>query len=220
MKVNSINILSVLIILILAGSISLPVYLGVQSFLYGFKEGLESAESDKPMKFEDATFDVAFNPQVSVIYQQNDSITFKSGDTYPFVIMRGLVSVPDKKVANTRSIVNVIVNIAIFALFIALVVDLIKFVVNVNRGVYFESKNMKRLCRFGCYLLIMAALECVGGICDDYFLSTLNLKLTGYFISSYWNIPFGTTLLGLLALMMANVWQRAISIKEEQELTI
>ena len=55
---------------------------------------------------------------------------------------------------------------------------------------------------------------------EDYMLSNLSLNLDGYTISSYWELPWDTMLLGLLALLMAQVWSYGLQLKEDQALTI
>lgn len=222
-RFNVINLLCALIIVILTGSIAMNLFVGIESFVYGFQAGYKAADEgldgDKnPVNV--TIFDVAFNPDTSRIYSTTDSITFQDGNRYPLVMTRGMITVPDKRVDPASSIVRLIVNLASIALFIALIVELIKFVIVINKGRYFEIKNLRRLQRFGVYLLVLAFLECVGGICDDIIFSTLNLKLDGYLLSTYWSIPWGNALMGLLALMLAQIWKKGIYLKEEQELTI
>lgn len=222
-RFNVINLLCALIIVILTGSIAMNLFVGIESFVYGFQAGYKAADEGlegdaNPVNV--TIFDVAFNPETSRIFSSTDSITFKDGNSYPLVMTRGLINIPDKKVNPLSSIVRLVVNLASIAIFIALIVELIKFVIVINKGHYFEIKNLRRLQRFGIYLLVLAFLECAGGICDDLIFSTLNLKLDGYLLSTYWSIPWGNTLMGLLALMLAQIWKKGISLKEEQELTI
>lgn len=99
-------------------------------------------------------------------------------------------------------------------------IEFIKFIININKGYIFDNKNVKRLKRFSYYLISISVLKCVAGVIEDCLFSQLGLEMDGYSISSYWLLPWGTLLLGLLSLLMAQVWSRGIEMKEEQELTI
>ncbi len=78
-------------------------------------------------------------------------------------------------------------------------------------GVMFilSARSPKEILRFA----IITSIE-------DYMFSQLGFTIPGYQLSTFWTIPWGSLLMGLLAMLMAQIWSRGLEMKEEQELTI
>lgn len=221
MKKTSINLLCILIISILGFSIIVPAFMLGKFFVAGFKDGYENAMTGaqyEPDYLE--SVDVAFNPDINTIIHGNDSITMKNGDEFPYMITRASVLIPPQKVDSSVSWIPLTLYILCFVLFILFVVQFIKFIMNINKGKFFDEKNVKRLKRFSCYLISIALLKCVAGFTEDRMFDNLGFEIEGYSLSSYWEFPWATLLFGSPFLLMAQVWSSAIMMKKENDLTI
>lgn len=227
MKKTSINILCILIILTIGCSIVAPAFKFSNIFISGFMAGWQQASSpieDMGNRMDaianSLPLDVAFMPDIDTLMLGNDSITFSDGNRYPIIYDRASILVPDKEIPAYLSVTPTILYLACFVLFIFLAIEFIKFVVNINKGLIFDIKNVKRLKRFAYYLISITILKSAAGIIDDLTLSNFGLSIKGYSLTSCWSFPWATLILALLALLMAQVWGRGLEMKEEQELTI
>lgn len=229
MKKTYINALCILIIVILAGSILAPAFYLGNAFLAGWTSGMDQSgvSSDELNKINDnnsldayVPIDICFNADLRTVISSQDSLMFDNGETYPLVLSRGTVMVPEEKWGMELSWLTLSLYILSFVLFVLLMIEFIKFIININKERIFVPKNVVRLRRFGWYLISIAGLRCAAGIIEDRMFSNLGLTLSGYDPSSYWAFPWGNLLIGLLALLMAQVWARGLEMKEENELTI
>lgn len=228
-KKTSINILCILIILLITGSVVTPMlYLG-EVFFAGFQEGYtqktaldngEISETDIYNPSEVDLVDMYFKPDLSKLIHSTDSITFNNGKTYEMIHMRGTVIIPAENQGTNYSWIVNILYIICLVLYMLLLIQFIRFIVNINRGNIFDNKNVTRLRRFALYLISISVIKCINGLIEDNMLSTMHLHLDGYSLSTYWEMPWDTMLLGLLALLMAQVWSYGLQLKEEQSLTI
>ena len=215
--------------MLITGSVLTPMlYLG-EVFLAGINDGYEQGNnveninlSDKKAyePYETNMVDLNFKPEISTLMHSSDSITFNNGDKFQIIQSRSVLIVPkDKWIANYNWGVDIL-YLACLVLYVLLLVQFIRFIININRGNIFDSKNVTRLRRFAWYLISISVLKCAAGLIEDYMLSKLDLHIDGYSLSSYWEMPWDTMLLGLLALLMAQVWSYGLQLKEEQSLTI
>ncbi|MDE6804725.1 MAG: DUF2975 domain-containing protein [Muribaculaceae bacterium] len=221
MKKTSINLLCVLIIVTIGLSLVMPVYYIGYSFGYGFAESIKNdnpliTESTIPMK----GYDMAFNPDIELFLHPVDSVRAADGVTYPAVIQRAEVFVPADTYMTVSSVGTLILNILSMLMGITVLIAFIKFVYNINKEHIFEHKNVRLLRLLGTLLIFMALCSTASGLLDDHILSRIGFELQGYSVSTYWTIPWTTLIIGLAALLMAQVWARGIDLKEEQALTI
>lgn len=179
------------------------------------------SESGKEYNPDDYTIiDMAFVPEVKTMLQTTDSIRFANGEKYPMVMTRASVSVPATATGGSIWWLSVVIYIGCMVLFVLFIIQLIKFVVNINKGNIFVKKNATRLHRMAWYLISISLLRIIAGSIDDMIFSNLNLQLDGYSLSTFWTIPWSSLLCGLLALLIAEAWKQGIVMKEEQSLTI
>lgn len=201
------------------------LYIG-GAFFSGVKEGLTTTDNGKknlniaPEDYDLHLIDVNFDPKWATIVGTADSITFDNGEKIKMIHLRGGLLVPDKKWEDNYYVVINVLNILCVLLYISLLIQFVRFIININKGNIFDQKNISRLRKFAWYLISISVIKCMAGIIDDFRLSKLSLELDGYSLSTYWEMPWDTMLLGLLALLMAQVWSYGLQLKEDQALTI
>lgn len=224
MKKTSINLLCVLIIAILAGSILLPAAMASYYFVAGMLANAETTAEVAPQP--DTVIDtsslvvIAMQPGREKLAAPTDTIKFDDGREFPAVITSANIYVPDAEMQSNLDTVSLICTILSTICLILLIIELIKFMISINKGQIFNSLNVKRLRRFGIYLILIAAIECMSGLFQENSIVSMGLELEGYDITALWSIPWQHLLLGFLALLMSQVWAYGLSLKEEHELTI
>lgn len=221
MKRTSINILCILILVALSGSVLLPVFYMGYSFGMGFARGWQDTpDVSQSVAQPRDNFDLAFNPDIELVLAPKDSVRMADGNVYPAIIERASVLIPADPATGVSSWVSATLSILTIVIGIAVLYTFIRFVVNINKGHVFEDSNVRLLRWVGSLLLVCGGTQIAEGIVNDYRLSQTGIALDGYSISTYWAIPWGTIIFGLLSLLMAQVWARGIAMKREQELTI
>ncbi|MEZ3532679.1 MAG: DUF2975 domain-containing protein [Muribaculaceae bacterium] len=228
MKKTSINILCIFIIAILASSVITPAYYICTVFISGVKSGYsqyqghisETASLDSYKPTQTVPVDLSFSPDIPTMLAGSDTITIGNSEHYPLTFTRATIHVPSEKWGESLSNVTILIYVACFVLFVLLMVQFIKFIININKGEIFVRRNVTLLRRFAWYLLSIAIMKCIAGLIEDYMFSQLGFTIPGYQLSTFWTIPWGSLLMGLLAMLMAQIWSRGLEMKEEQELTI
>lgn len=220
MKKTSINILCILIIGILSVSVLLPAYYIGAGFTDGVRAGLEL--SSKNLEIDDFShpIDVNFESDSEMMIQPRDTITFDDGRSLPVIVRRAYVLIEDSKLPHAPVYIGEIAFLLSLVCLILLIIQFVKFIVNINRGKIFVEDNIKRLRRVSYYLIGISLLNVIVGLSQEYLVHSTGLTLEGYSISAFWALPFSNLLLGLLALLVAQVWSRGIELEEEVKFTV
>ncbi len=207
----------------LIASVLVPGYALVGGFSEGFKDGVNAkanARPGEPVEMPGIPVEVIVNsiePYTDVL---QDTLTTDDGHRFPIRINKATVSVPTSNYTLGVMLIVALCITAFGVMLIMFAIQLVKFVVNINRGIIFDKINVKRLKKIGIFLLIMAMLQIAVGLAEDYAVSGMNVTFKGMSLTSYWTIPWSETLLGIMSLLIAQVWSRGVQMKEEQELTI
>lgn len=221
MKKTSISILSILIIAILAALVFTPVYQMGKIFIAGIEAGYEQADAENAYNPDEMSqIDVAFIPQIETVLEGSDSIQFSNGEKYPVIMTRASILVPDNEWSGAKAWVTLAIYFVCLVIFVLFIIELVKFVVNINRGNIFVKKNVKRLNHVAIYLISLSILRILAGCLDDMMFNQLGLELDGYKLTTFWSFPWSSLLCGMLSLLIAQVWSRGIEMQEEQSLTI
>ena len=219
MKKISINTLCIIIIAILATNVLTVCWDSADAFMAGWNSGM-TAEEDSHIEFS-TPFRMKVIREGSSRFSPTDTIYLDDGRVYAAMVDRATVLLPSHDVPLAAEVVNAIAILASFVLLILLIIQFVKFIININRGQIFEFKNIRHLRRFGIYLLAIAFLQCFVGLYNDYILSRLNLTDdTGLALADAWTMPWSDFLFGCLALLMAQIWTRGLKMRELQDLTI
>lgn len=213
MKKTTVNLLCILIIGILSCSIIVPGINISQAFIKGYNDGVDSEIVYTPVR-------VSYKVTDSEYFHPDKNIKSADGETYPFSSHSGILMVHDNKIPNWYFGVTLASFIAELVLFILLIVEFLQFIININHNRLFDHRNVKRLRRFGIYLIFIALLQCVLGICDDSVVNSLNISDSTVSLEASWGFPWGNLLIGMIALLMSQIWSIALEMKKEQDLTI
>lgn len=212
--------LNILCVLVLA--------LMIASFVSGyffFQVGVNEADrdtgkystADTPPVTDVVTVSMMPHPNRDIALKMTNEVTGKEVNVWPVQL---IVEKDDAQPASTvASLTNGIIT---FLCLIAIVVALftfVGFILRVNHGSIFDSTNISYLRICGFCLLIFGFL--------DIGVSTYAAWHEGqYFrLANYSNMPFADLnitcpMLGLISLVVAQVFAMAKKMKEEQELTI
>lgn len=216
MKRAAINILSILIVAIVALSVIVPAI----GFGYGVAEGWKTQSATPGQESIATPMGVSFSPVTGKLFNPNDTLTVDDGRKFPLVVTEAMVYVQPKSFPEAAEIISMLCVIGSFACFIAFAIVFVKFIIGINKGEIFVKRNARRLRKIAWFLIAMALLDVVAGALQESIVSSYALTLGGYVINANWTLPWSTLLLGLISMLMAEVWARGIFLKDEQDLTI
>jgi len=213
------NILCVIVLLVLSYSVlEMTYYVGM-----GIKLGLEKGFSeavDKKEKEEITNLQIVqlmpkdFGGAILIDSVYNE----KSGEYVPASYGQMIVSV-DTQPGILSRVVSALLLLADYVVIIWAVVLFIRLIVSINRSDIFNWKNVRRLRRLGILLIIS-----FGCTFFSAFLSLHNVEkvfsVSGYSLSMTDMVHITSLVLGLSALIVAEVFAIGLRMKEEQDLTI
>ena len=200
------NILCVIVLLVLGYSVLETTYyvgLGIKA---GIEKGFDSKIDAKVPK------DLGGDILIDSVYNE------KTGEYVPAAYGQMIVSVNTQPSVLSR-IVSLLILILNYVAIVWAVVLFIRLIVSINKSDIFNWKNVRRLRRLGVLLII-------GFVCTFLlaFLSFHNVEkvfsVTGYSLSMADMVHITSLVLGISALIVAEVFAIGLKMKEEQELTI
>lgn len=211
-----------MIFIVILSSLVQPLYDFGYSFGQGLRAGIEAAETNTTTILDNhSVLSVEFLPKTDKIISNPDKLTLLNSDEdLNFIIEQGSIYVSDDCIPMWISLLETVMYLAMIVVFIILIVKFVKFINNINKNKVFEKINVKLLKQMGLILLSMSIIQIVLLFSSKFIVSTLSLEIEGYSISSSMDFPWTVTLIGLVALLMAQVWAKGIQMREEQELTI
>lgn len=213
------NILCVLVMLVLGYSVFQSVYYAVSAVVYSAELGFKSGLNNDMRKIEEISEmrPVALFP--TNLTNLKDSVyNEKSGTFVPVINSQLNVSVKVEPNAWLKLTSMLGAFLDIFAS-IAAVVLFTGFIVSINRSRIFEWRNVRRLRWLGAMLIFSFLCSAVPVFVAFYELSGV-LEIPGYSLTTYGLVSILTLVLGLMSLIVAEVFAIGLKMKEEQELTI
>lgn len=213
------NILCVIVLLVLGYSVlEMTYYVGM-----GIKLGLEKG-FDKEVNIKEK--EEMSNLQVVQLIPENlgdalliDSVyNEKSGQYVPASYGQMVVSV-DTRPGILSRIISFLLLLADYVVIVWAVVLFIRLIVTINKSDIFNWKNVRRLRRLGILLIISFCCTFLSA-----FLTVHNVEkvfaVQGYSLSMTDMVHITSLVLGLSALIVAEVFAIGLRMKEEQDLTI
>lgn len=213
------NVLCLIVLLVLGYSIvEMTYYVGM-----GIKTGLQRGFNEEVSLQEKK--EIA-NLQLVYLMPENfdgdilsDSVyNVKSGEYVSASFGQLAVSVDTKPSVLSR-IVTILLVIADYVAIIWALVLFVRLIIAINRSDIFNWKNVRRLRRLGVMLIV--SFGCALSIA---LLSLYNVKkvfaMSGYSLTMGEMVQITSLVLGLSALIVAEVFAIGLKMKEEQELTI
>lgn len=186
MKTRSINALCILIVGFLLASILVPGAMILASLIGAILTPNPTQQSD--ITDQTMPVEVYFIPTSDELINPTNTLKFNNSQELDVVIHKGIVMAPDN-IVHTDFIWRIIIYALMFVAFVLLMIDFIKFIININKGYIFDRKNINYLNRFGLYLIAIALLDCIDGLVKEYYFSLVGLTMNGYEVTSDWEIP-------------------------------
>ncbi|MEG1563020.1 MAG: DUF2975 domain-containing protein [Bacteroides sp.] len=218
------NLFCLLVMLVLGYSVLESSYYVGCGLVSGFKSGRNiTKKSGSPEKLQlkidqfSELKGVALFP-IDPMNLKDSIYNEKSGTFVPVIHSQLLVSVK----AKPNFWINLIKNASPFLEFITLILALVLFVkliISINKSDIFNWKNVRRLRKLGA-LLILTFFFSALSICIMTYQLSESFSLKGYSFNTSELIPTLTLILGLISLIVAEVFAIGLRIKEEQDLTI
>lgn len=213
------NILCAIVLLVLGYSVlEMTYYVGM-----GIKLGLEKGLDDKIAAKEKEALNhlqaVQLMPEdlggailVDSIYNE------KSGEYVPATFGQLLVSV-DAHPGTMSRVISTLALMANYVVIIWAVVLFIRLIVSINRSDIFNWKNVRRLRRLGIMLMLSFGCSFLSTFITFYNVKKV-FSVPGYQLNMTDMVEITSLVLGISALIVAEVFAIGLRMKEEQELTI
>lgn len=218
MNKSSINILTLLIIGVTAMALLLPAI----DVTRGLFAGLDIAQNTTEVENIATPVDVmiSYVSEHDELITPRDTITMADGTPVPSLITHAILMMPPGHIPDWVPAVYILLTAVIVGAYLWMMVMFIRFIININKGVIFEHCNVRLLRTVALCLIIMATLEVATGLIYDSALHHIHFADKSMHYDKNWELPSNTLIMGLLSLLMGQVWSRGIAMREEQELTI
>ncbi len=225
------NILCVVVLLVLGWSVGKSLYYMYIAIEVGVEKGLEMARNadstedlERSKDFEALTNITTVGLVPRVITEKAgtlmcDSVyNVKSGEFVPVAHGLLMVGLKTSKSLGVRVLAGVLSWVSLIAIIWALVL-FVRIIVAINRSDIFGWLNVRRLRRLGLLLILEFGCTCLSA-----YLTLCSLRevfaLEHYELDLPDTVNITTLMLGLVALIVAEVFAIGLKMKEEQDLTI
>lgn len=225
------NILCVVVLLVLGWSVGKSLYYMYIAIEVGVEKGLEMARNadstedlERSKDFEALTNITTVGLVPRVITEKAgtlmcDSVyNVKSGEFVPVAHGLLMVGLKTPKSLGVWVLAGVLSWVSLIAIIWALVL-FVRIIVAINRSDIFSWLNVRRLRRLGLLLILEFGCTCLSA-----YLTLCSLRevfaLEHYELDLPDTVNITTLMLGLVALIVAEVFAIGLKMKEEQDLTI
>lgn len=214
---TKLNILCVLVISLIIASF-------VSGYFY-FQVGLNEADRDAGV-YKDAevqpvtdviTVSMLPQPDKNIALKMTNEVTGKEMNVWPVEL---IVEKEDAQPASfTYNLVNGIITFLCLIAMVVAVFTFIGFIMRVNKGSIFDSTNITYLRVCGFCLLFFGITDILVGCYESWYDGQL-FQLANFKNSPLPNLNITCPMLGLISLVVGQVFAMAKKMQEEQELTI
>jgi hypothetical protein len=212
---KKLNLICGLILVVLA--VQVLMHFGL--FALGVKRGLEYSEHEIPQMERAIPQMQSLHLLPNDLFAPTDTVTnLVSGERIPISYFE-VYTICDTHMGLGAFLLQTLLAGLIVAGYVLALVALIRFVVRINRSEIFVWRNVKLLRRLGVYLCV-SFIAFVGSAYMDCYAVSQSIALEGYDINWWVGLENTNLLLGLAALLIAEVFAIGLRLREEQELTI
>lgn len=218
---KKLNLICILLFCALGLSLSLNILSGVEGTNEAWKvirkEEATSDTSEKKAYVSDLYAIVRLIPNEPGTYP--DSIYNEKSDMWMPVQYNEIITRVEKEFSKGHLILILILLLTSLAAMIMAFLSFVKLIRNINRSYIFEWANVKNLNHLGIAFLVIFTINLV----FNYFnYSSLldQVSIQGYKIDWTSAIQTSNLVIGLAALMVAEIFAIGLRLKEEQDLTI
>lgn len=213
------NILCAIVLLVLGYSVLEMTYYVGMGIKLGLEKGLDDDVAAKEKEALNHLHAVQLMPEdlggailVDSIYNE------KSGEYVPATFGQLLVSV-DAHPGTVSRVISTLALMANYVVVIWAVVLFIRLIVSINRSDIFNWKNVRRLRRLGIMLMLSFGCSFLTSFITFYNVKKV-FSVSGYQLNMTDMVEITSLVLGISALIVAEVFAIGLRMKEEQELTI
>lgn len=209
------NLLCVLMLLVLSYSVYLDGSQAGKAFAMGWSLAMEGKE--EVLKKISNAHPIALAPVAS--YYLSDSVYNEKTESFVPASF-GTIAVSVETGPNVwSSSTGVLLVFLRFIMIVTAIVLFIKLIISVNRSVIFTWKNIARLRWVGILLILCFLGSLIPMILSNMAISDV-LSVRGYALDLPSLISMTNLILGIIALIVAEIFAIGLRMKEEQELTI
>jgi hypothetical protein len=225
------NILCVVVLLVLGWSVGKSLYYMYIGIEMGVEKGLEMARNAESVEELERSKDFEALTNITTVGLAPRAITekvgtlmcdsvynVKSGEFVPVAHGLLMVGMKTPKSLGVRVLAGVLTWVSLVAIIWALVL-FVRIIVAINRSDIFNWLNVRRLRRLGLLLIIDFGCTCLSA-----YLTLCSLRqvfgLEHYELELPDTVSSTTLMLGLVTLIVAEVFAIGLKMKEEQDLTI
>lgn len=213
------NILCVIVLLVLGYSVLEMTYYVGMGIKLGLEKGLDDDVAAKEKEALNHLHAVQLMPEDLGGAILMDSIyNEKSGEYVPATFGQLLVSV-DAHPGTVSRVISTLALMANYVVIIWAVVLFIRLIVSINRSDIFNWKNVRRLRRLGVMLMLSFGCSLLTSFITFYNVKKV-FSVPGYQLNMTDTVEITSLVLGISALIVAEVFAIGLRMKEEQELTI
>ena len=210
------NLLCACVLIGLLLSTSTVISLMVQAVSAGFKAGYESVEKGKELNISDYKI-VCTIP--SDLFAETGSVTnLKNSSQASIKPIISLIEAPTTGSSLSRTANGITTLISVLASIFCLI-QFFYLIRNINRGDIFSWKNVRRLRWLGAILILNFICDALPAYISAYELSDA-FSIPGYSLNLSGLVSKLTLTLGLVALIVGEIFAIGLRMKEEQDLTI
>lgn len=212
------NILCLLVMLVFGYSIYESTNYFFDAFMSGFKIGNMASEGRTHKMNEIVNMkDIGVIPD-DFVHLKDSVLNEKTGEYVPAMHIQMAVSLDTESgvwmkfftlLSTNLHIITSLFSIFIFA----------RLIISINKSDIFNWRNVRRLRWLGWSLILTFLFSAIPTYITAYELSGA-FSLTGYSLTTYELVSTLTLVLGIVSLIVGEVFSIGLKIKEEQDLTI
>ena len=194
---------------------------GWDDFRRGYTEGSNSRELKEDNKEQTMFIAYMLSDQTSIYHSADTLYNKRTNEKQPVIISEARIYYPKADMPRSVKLglgFSFFVTLPVLFLYVAIPVKFGKLIYDISHEKIFTSLNIRRMRQIGLFLLLVFAFMFVSELIH-YFSIQILFDFESYKIHFRFQ-EFIWLVLGFISLLLAEVMDRAKTLKEEQELTV